>query len=257
MISHEDSSMIESDSRHTKWDGLWNGLTLITMLAILGSVVVMLVIFNDPKSAVNPFPPPDEPQQEALLPTATAVTPTSTHTPTVTPTKEIIFIPTTAPTAVLTSTIEVLVIPATPSAGQPTQPVPVATSTGKFAFEITAPAQGLSASLYDPNRTCDWMGVAGRVFDRDGLPVKGIRVSVKGYLGFTKIDMLSLSGTALQYGPSGYEFTLATKPVASTQRLTLQLFDQSDLPLSPEVVFDTYAACESNLILIDFKQAGE
>jgi len=256
MISHDDSSVIETDPRHTKWDGLWNGLTLVTMLAILASVVVMLVIFNDPKSAVNPFPPPEMPV-EAVLPTATATIPTSTSTPTMAATREIIFIPTTTPTAALTSTIEVLVIPATPSVGQPTQPVAVATSTGKFAFELTAPPQGLSATLYDPNRTCDWMGVAGRVFDKDGLPVKGIRVSVKGYLGYTKIDMLSLSGTALQYGLSGYEFTLANKPVASMQRLTLQLFDQSDLPLSPEVVFDTYAECEMNLILIDFKQAGD
>lgn len=256
MVSKENSSSLDAEPRRAKWDTLWNGLTLITMLAILASVVVMLVIFNDPKSEVNPFPPPNDPK-EVVLPTTAAPTSTSTHTPTTTPTAEIIFIPTETPQAVLSPTIEVLVIPATPSAGQPTQPAMVETSTGKFAFELTAPPQGLSASLYDPNRTCEWMGVAGRVFDKDGRPVKGIRVSVKGYLGFTKIDMLSLSGTALQYGPSGYEFTLATEPVASTQRLTLQLFDQSDLPLSSEVVFDTYAVCESNLILIDFKQVGE
>lgn len=255
MFSKQDYAISESEPKHTKWDGLWNGLTLLTMLAILASVVVMLVIFNDPKSAVNPFPPP-EPPAALVLPTITT-SPTATHTPTMTPTTEIIFVPTETPTAVLSPTVEVLVIPATPSAGQPVVPTAVETSTGKFAFELTAPPQGLSAALYDPNRDCEWMGVAGRVFDNEGRPVKGIRVSVKGYLGFTKIDMLSLSGTALQYGPSGYEFTLADVPTASTQRLTLQLFDQSDLPLSPEVVFDTYADCETNLILIDFKQVSE
>lgn len=236
-------------------DIFWNGLTLFTMLATLAAVVVMLVIFNDPKSAVNPFPPP-ETAGEVILPSKTS-SPTATITPTVTPTTQIIFVPTETPTAVTTPTIEVLVVPATPSAGQPTQPAVVETTTGKFAFELPAPPQGLSASLYDPNRDCEWMGVAGRVFDNQGRPVKGIRVAVKGYLGFTKIDLLSLSGTALQYGPSGYEFTLANTPTSSLQRLSIQLFDQSDLPLSPEVVFDTYAACETNLILIDFKQVSE
>jgi hypothetical protein len=79
-------------------------------------------------------------------------------------------------------------------------------------------------------------------------------VQVGGYLGAAKIDLLSLTGTALQYGQAGYEFTLAEKPIASTGKLWVQLLDQSDLPLSDKIYFDTFSACEQNLIIINFKQ---
>jgi hypothetical protein len=100
------------------------------------------------------------------------------------------------------------------------------------------------------------MGVAGRVFDIKNRPVKGIRVALTGWLPGRTVSLLSLTGTALQYGPSGYEFTLADAPDATTGQLKIQLMDQSDLPLSDFVVLDTYVECEKNLILVDFKQIG-
>ncbi len=242
-----------------KLEKLWNGLTLLALLATLAAVIVILVIFNDPKSTVNPFPPPALPA-EIVLPTSTATQPptlTSTLPPTSTPTTQISPAVEEIPTSNPTPTVEVMVVPATPSAVQPLQPKPEETRPNHFAFELQTPPQALSANLYDPNRDCSWMGVAGRVFDRDSRPVKGIRVALTGYLGFNKVDLLSLSGTALIYGPSGYEFTLSNTSVASTKRLSIQLFDQSDLPLSPKVEFNTYAECETNLILIDFKQVDD
>lgn len=259
MFSKKIDELEYPEHKPVKLEKLWNGLTLFALLITLAAVVVMLVIFNDPKSTVNPFPPPALPE-EIILPTATATQPptlTPTLPPTSTPTTQITAAATEIPTTIPTPTVEVLVVPGTPSAVQPLQPTPEETQPNRFAFELQTPPQALSANLYDPTRDCSWMGVAGRVFDLESRPVKGIRVALTGYLGFNKVDLLSLSGTALQYGPSGYEFTLSNSPVASTKRLSIQLFDQSDLPLSPKVVFDTYAECETNLIVIDFKQVDE
>lgn len=259
MFFKKTDEMEYPEYRPAKLEKLWNGLTLVALLATLAAVVVILVIYNDPKSVVNPFPPPALPE-EIVLPTATATQPptlTPTLPPASTPTTQITPAATDLPSTIPSPTVEVLVIPVTPSPIQPLQPTLEEPQPNRFAFELQSPPQALSANLYVPDRDCSWMGVAGRVFDIDGRPVKGIRVAVTGYLGFNKIDLLSLSGTALQYGPSGYEFTLSDTSIASTRRLSIQLFDQSDLPLSPKISFDTYAECEINLILIDFKQVDE
>jgi hypothetical protein len=66
--------------------------------------------------------------------------------------------------------------------------------------------------------------------------------------------MISLTGLALSYGRSGYEFTLANQPIATRNQLWLQLISQEGSPLSAQVFFDTYESCEQNLIIIDFVQ---
>jgi hypothetical protein len=68
------------------------------------------------------------------------------------------------------------------------------------------------------------------------------------------IDLITISGTAPQYGQAGYEFKLADQPVDSVQNLYLQLLDQADLPLSEKYYFDTFNDCEKNLILVNFTQ---
>lgn len=244
-----------------KHEKVWNALTLVVLLVLLAAVVVMLVIFSNPNSRFNPFPPPDLPGKLILPTSAATATSDQVVIPTVTPTLEVtdtvVVLPTILPSLDPTPTTQVMVVPGTPSAVQPTQPVAEEEDNGRFVFGLQAPPQGLSVTLYDPNRGCSWMGVAGRIFDIQNRPVKGIRVAVTGFLGGKQIQYLSLSGTAVQYGPSGYEFTLAETPIASSGRLTIQLFDQSDLPLSPPVTFDTFAECESNLVLVDFKQVNE
>ena len=66
--------------------------------------------------------------------------------------------------------------------------------------------------------------------------------------------LMNLTGVALNYGRSGYEFTLADHPIASKQSAWVQLLDQSNLPLSPKVYFNTYEDCSKNLIIVNFKQ---
>ena len=235
-------------------ENYWNALTIVALLTTLAVVVILLVIFNNPAAGVNPYPPPAKVGE--IIPPSASETPTSlppTWTPTIEPTLPAID----PPTAVPSPTTAVLIVAGTPAAAQSPLPTSEPSKPGKFAFGLQAQPQGISASLYEPTRGCAWMGVAGRVFDIQNRPVKGIRVAINGWLGNRSIKLLSLTGTALQYGLSGYEFTLADAPRATVGQLTIQLFDQSDLPLSDLIVLDTYAECERNLILVDFKQVNE
>ena len=98
------------------------------------------------------------------------------------------------------------------------------------------------------------MGVAGRVLDMQGRAMTGLIVQLSGSLGQRSINETSLTGLALQFGTSGYEFKLADTPMDSQSTLWVRLIDQANLPLSPKVRFDTYNDCSKNQILINFKQ---
>lgn len=160
---------------------------------------------------------------------------------------------TAAPTSAQTA--EIPVVSATPA--DASTPAPTTTAkpvTGGFAFALQTDPASISSVLYRPEWGCEWLGLAGNAVDMQNSPVKGIRVQVGGFLGANKVDLLSLTGTALQYGQAGYEFTLAEAPAASKGKLWVQLLDQSDLPLSDKIYFDTFDSCEQNLIIINFKQ---
>ena len=232
-------------------DLIWNLATTLVVAFIPLLAAWMLMIFIDPQSSFNPLPPPTMPAR-LELPVASGTPPAMPPTWTPTPSHTPEFLATTGPT--LTSTPEVIILSGTPI-DQLESPQPTETMVaGGFAFMRQGDPQAISAGLYDASRQCAWMGVAGRVFDLQGRPVNGIRVLLRGSLGGKTVHLLSLTGTAVQYGPSGYEFTLADAPVASGGTLSVRLYDQSDLPLSERVIFDTYTDCDKNLLLIDFKQ---
>jgi hypothetical protein len=113
----------------------------------------------------------------------------------------------------------------------------------------------MSASVFPTNHACNWMGVAGHVVDMQDRPATGITVQLVGSLNKRYVEQTSLTGTALAYGPSGYEFTLTDVPVSSIRSLSVYLLDQAGLPLSEKVTFDTFDDCAKNLVLINFKQA--
>jgi hypothetical protein len=100
------------------------------------------------------------------------------------------------------------------------------------------------------------MGVGGQVVDMSNAPVIGLIIRLGGNLPGVKFpeNTISLTGLALTYGRSGYEFKLADKPIASRGSLWVQLLNQSGGPLSDKAYFNTYENCEQNLIIIDFVQ---
>ncbi len=235
-----------SKEKKTGGGGFWNFLTLLAILGIILVVVWFALVFRNPNSSVNPFPPPTLPAQ-IVLPTQTPTQPAlpPTWTPVVTATEVPTFTPVPTKTATLSAT-EIVAKGPTPTATE----APVSL----YVFDLDGTPAGFDASVLYPERDCQWLGVGGQVLDMKNHPVIGITVQIGGTLGTDVIDQTSLTGLALKYGDAGYEFDIARQPVATTQTMWVRLIDQARLPLSPKVIFDTYPECQRNLIIINFRQ---
>ena len=237
---------METDTPKKINDLIWNVLSIAVMVAMVIVGIIFVVLFLNPGSAINPFPP-EEFRAEVVIPTVIPTYP-ATWTPTTPPTSTV------APTDV-PPTQEVPVVSATPEEIKTVIPTATQKPGGHgYTFAVQTDPSPISSIYYRPEWGCDWLGLAGNTVDLQNSPVTGIRVQVGGFLSGNKVDLLSLTGTALQYGRAGYEFTLAEKPAVSTGKLWIQLLDQSDLPLSDKIYFDTFDTCDKNLIIINFKQ---
>lgn len=235
---------------------LWNLLTVLALLGTLGIVVLFVLLFTNPYSSLNPFPPPTLPVALAL-PSATPTpegwqppteTPTPSPSPTVTPTAS----PTPSPTITSTPTATLELPAVTGSPGPTARP---SATAGGFAF---VPQEGspdaIPYSIYS-DVGCNYMGVGGRVLGLDGSPITpGVIVRLAGVLNGRRISMDTLSGTVTEFGESGFGFQLADEPIASNGSLYVQLLDQAYLPMSGQIFFDTYDTCDRNLIFITFRQ---
>lgn len=228
-------------------DLLWNVLTILALLGILLVSVIFLVIFVNPTSAFNPLPPPSMP--------VALVLPTSTPTPKVLP-------PTWTPTATMTQTATATppvaveandAVEVTPGAAEFT-PEATESSSSRYAFNVLGDVKSIDATIFRPEHSCKWLGVAGQAFDLQNRPATGITVQVGGSLGRSYIDLISLTGTAVWYGQSGYEVFLSDLPANSENTLWVRLMDQSGLPLSGKVYFNTSEDCSKNLVVINFRQ---
>ena len=240
-------------SKKSKLDGLLNVLSFLGLFGIIGMIVVILMIFGNPATSMNPFPPPTLPAP-VILPTntATPVRLPATWTPTMS--EEKVFEATSTPTAILATLLpedgmilETVEIEATNSAG------------GYYRFELKSAPSAIQASLLKPELSgqdteCTWMGVGGQVLLMDGKPFVGAGIQLGGQVDGRTILLTSLSGTATQYGQAGYEFKISDAPYNSVHNFWLRLVDQSNLPLSERVYFDTYEDCSKNLTIVHFQE---
>jgi len=103
-----------------------------------------------------------------------------------------------------------------------------------------------------PNLACDWLGVAGQVFDKSGKPLSSLVVVVDGSLSGQTLEQIGLTGKALAYGDGGYELVLGNQAAASTSQLIISLYDLKGKALSDPFPFTSVADCKKNLILINF-----
>ena len=131
---------------------------------------------------------------------------------------------------------------------------PTATLKPENPFDVQAGSPAYVANVAYPDLACNWLGVAGQVYDSTGAPIVNLGMRLTGMLGETIIDEVAITGTATQYGEGGFEFKLADAPVASSNSLALQLLSDDGQPLSDEIFFDTSASCEENLVLINMAQ---
>jgi hypothetical protein len=230
-------------------DLILNILTGLMVLLIVAIITLQVTIFLNPKVAFNPFPPYDLPDVLVLnLPTQSnidqEILPTATQESILDPTEQVL------PTATQQGTFtEGTPVPEI----TPIQPTETPFS-GYYAFALQNDINAIESTLFKPNYGCNWIGVAGQVFDLQGRPVMGVRVWLRGTYNGKRIDLLSLTLESSPYGPSGFEFTLGDIPLNSTGKLSIQLLDQANIPISERVYFDTFEDCQKNLILINFKQ---
>jgi len=227
-----------------------NLLTLIVVVATLGAGAAFGAVFLNPYlvDVVNPYlpvrlaPPPTLPPTlgpptatntpEIYLPPTWTATPTVTETVTPTPTETPV--PTNTPTPTVT---------------------PAVTNTPSGAAVVPQPDSPKFTTNFANTKACQWMGVAGQVFDTKTTgAVTGLAVRIGGQLGTFPVDQTSLTGSAPAYGPGGYEFVLSDHPIGSSKTMWIQILDTAGVPLSDKIYFDTSDKCNENLVLFNWDQ---
>ncbi len=227
---------------------VWNILTILILIALFCVLSYFILIFLNPNSSLNPFPPPT--LNPALYTLTPSVTPRFTLVPSWTPTN---------PPIQVTETPVPSITPIPPGnlVENPTKVEPVVAEASKdYAFELQQGSpSAIAASDFHQTAACDWSGVAGQAVSLNGEALKGLFVQLGGSMpGVDSIDNLVMTGLAPQYGQGGFEFTLANSLVASSGSLWIQLLDPQNLPLSGRIYFDTYDDCQKNLVIIYFSQ---
>jgi hypothetical protein len=121
-------------------------------------------------------------------------------------------------------------------------------------YQLSGDPEVFSSDLLRPGLGCDWLVIAGQVWDLTGKEVPGMTLHLFGEIAGYSIDQTTVSGRAKVYGDSGYEFALENVVVDSDGTLFIQLLDTDGSALSAPYAIETFADCQKNLILINFKQ---
>ncbi len=248
MDSYEISEVKRPQQRKRRSARVWNILTVVVLVMLLCVISFFILIFINPNSSLNPFPPPTINPAD-YTPTIT-VTPRFTLIPSWTPTNALMpVIDTPSPTSTPVPTQSLVEYPPT------AEPVVVGINT-TYAFQVQQGSPSAIAGVdFHPDTGCNWMGVAGQATSLNGEAVRGLFVQLGGSMpDAASVDNLVMTGLAPQYGQGGFEITLTDKLEASQGTLWIQLLDQQNLPLSGRVYFDTYDDCQKNLIIIYFNQ---
>jgi hypothetical protein len=190
------------------------------------------------------------PELPSLPPTIVVLTqaPSQTAVPSETP------LPSLAPTSALLPTGT---LPPTeaPTLVTETPKLPTSTITatpGSPSYRVQPGTPVLTQNFAHLTEGCQWLSVAGQVFDAAGNEVLNIVVRVTGTLNGNPVDKISLTGTVTEYGPSGYEIKLADQAISSNATLIIQLMDLQAQPLSNPLPFNTSSDCSQNVTLINF-----
>lgn len=120
----------------------------------------------------------------------------------------------------------------------------------EYAFQPGSPAYLTNFTHADVG--CNWMGIAGQVFGRDGNPVIGFTVDVTGEHNGSIIAASGVTGEAQAYGLGGYEAYISDLPFASSGVIQITLRNRDLTQIALPVSLTTYADCMQNLILINF-----
>ena len=198
------------------------------------SIPASLTPIDDPSPSPENTESPEPRETNTTAPTATLAV-VDTSIPTEIPTE----LPTETPTEVPTETS-----------------IPQITAT-PFPFSLQTGSLVYIKNFAYPSDGCDWLGVAGQVFDEDGKPLINHVVGITGKIEGTVVDFIGVTGVpeANIYGPGGFEIQIADHIFASEKELSIQVFNLDGISISDSFPFDTYYDCEKNLVIINFSAA--
>lgn len=211
--------------------------------------LLLLLLILTACSSLDPFLEPFLPTLPATIDPGPGLIPSQTAVSSVTP--ELTLAVTVTPTSTDVKTDTPIPVTPTLTLVPPTQAAATAPS-GAMLYQVQAGTPVYIGNFAHAAQACQWLSVAGQVFDASGNPVINLVVQVSGTLSGQPLDFTSLTGVALDYGPGGYEVTLADHSVTSTGTLFIQLFDLQAHPLSNLIPFNTSADCTKNVTIINF-----
>ncbi|MBI5929676.1 MAG: hypothetical protein HY862_10230 [Chloroflexi bacterium] len=250
----------ENPTQHRGGGGM-NCLDVITVLFLLASVAIIsatVLIINDPAVPFNPFPKPTLPQLVEFPTAGPTTTPSSTPTETVTPlpptpfptfTPTSTFTPTASPTITPTLVIQgaaATIDPSLPADAQPGLNLVTPTTEIISAFPFIARDVRYEANLN--TQGCQWLSIAGNVTGTSGEPLTDLAIEVIGD-GYQKI---LFSGSAQQFGLSGFEFPVGTTP--RRLEFSVQLLNSTGVPISDFIFVTTGETCADNVAVVEFVQ---
>ena len=192
---------------------------------------------------------------------------TQTVTPQATSTEEAYPAPLTSATVVAIST-DTPLPPTTTDAPSPTFTVtnsptsivpPSITPEGSltpipYPYSVQEGCPVYMPNFAHPDAACNWLGIAGQIFDPDQVGIKNLVVIAGGTLDGNPIDILQMTGSAPDYGAGGYELVLSSTVVASEGTIWIQVKDLAGTPLTSKIYIDTHEDCAQNLLLLNFVQ---
>jgi hypothetical protein len=203
-----------------------NLVAIIFAIATVVAVALFALIWVNPYTPLNPLAPPTP------LPIIITTTPLpSTATIPASP----------GPTATFT------LIPAEELGATPDVALPAASFTpALFPFTLAEPGV-----VYVPNANgqgCDWSSIAGSVTDLQGQPLNSYGVRIRS----SNREDTVFSGSAITFGPGGFELFLNGTPLAGD--FTVQLLSPNGAPVSEEYPVSTRTSCEQNVAIVSFVQ---
>ena len=219
---------------------LYNTLTLALLALSAVVCAAYAVLFVAAPRSIAALP------TETLGPIGTpTVTPTPSRTPRPTNTSTHTPRPSDTPTATPVITVTLTgreTRTRTPTPGPTHTPSP---TLSPFNYVASVEYQ---RSIYGQN----WVGIAGLVYGLDGKHQTNILVRARGDPPLGSDGLEIPSGIAVQYGVSGFEFTLGDKPVIG--RWNVQLIADDGKPLSDVIPVEMNSDPRLNLAYIVFVQ---
>ncbi|MEQ8675138.1 MAG: hypothetical protein RLP44_20540 [Aggregatilineales bacterium] len=202
-------------------------IAVVFIIATLGMCGYYSILWSNPQSSLNFFPP-------------------------ATPFIEVSVTPNPTQAAAFFATQTEAVRPTSTPSSTPTANIPTATASPENA---ALPFAVVGDVLYTPNtndQACNWSSIAGTVTDTGGRALNNFGIQIVDVADPQALNERVFSGSALTFGDGGFELNLGTAPREA--QYSVQLFSPAGVPVSDVFFVITSEDCEQNVAIISFVQ---